>query len=119
MQERPTILPRQIADRLGEIRSLMKGLKAEDERLRQALLSAGLNGPIEGNSFQVVVRQRETRRFDRTRLPEEILKDARYWKTVISKTVITRNLVDLRRAEGPPRTRRPKPEMEMEMIEPW
>lgn len=92
MQPQPTISPQQIADRLGEIRALVRGLKAEESRLRQALLDARLNGPIKGVSFQVSIQQRRTRRFDHTRLPEEIAGNPLYWKIATSQAVITRPL---------------------------
>ena len=124
MQEKMTISPRQIADRLGEIRGLIRGLKAEEARLRNALLNAGLNGPIDGAQFRVQVQERSTKRFDHQKLPDAILQDTRYWKQVTSKAVITRSLSNLKQGTLSNTTthRAPKPQESAhppQLIEPW
>ena len=120
-----TISPHQIADRLGEIRTLIKGLRAEEARLRQALLETRLNGPVSGDYFRVYIQERQTKRFDHKRLPDHILNDSHFWKAATSRAVITRPLSNdsyyPTNAQNRKKTPESKPisSSEVQLIEPW
>ena len=94
LSQRP---PQSLADALGDVRAEIKALKAREAELRQTLLAMRPNGPIEGARFDVTIRRCERRLIDKTRLPDFILHDDRYWKRSHTDTVVTR----LRRAPSP------------------
>ncbi len=115
--------PQQMADRLGHLRVLIRSLKAEEATLRAALLDMRANEPVCGQAYQALVQERRSRRFDHKGLPEHILEDPRYWKSVSRRAVITRPLPREGPARAGPRAYAPQheimPEPEVQLIEPW
>ena len=79
-----------LADELGAVRDQMKAPKARDAALRQALLALCPNGPVTGTRYAVQIVRGSSRRFDRAALPDSILQDPRYWKTVTTNRVTAR-----------------------------
>lgn len=102
--------PHDLADALGAVRAEIKSLKAREADLRAALLAARWNGPVAGNRFAVTVRESTRRSIDMDTLPETIRHDPQYWKTSITRTVVTKPLPQ---AHPPPR------EEDIDLIERW
>lgn len=81
-----------IADELGDIRALIRTLKAREEELRRRILDRRPNGDTSGARWTLSVRNGTRRSLDRTRLPPDILNDPRYWKETAAQTVVCRPL---------------------------
>ncbi|MCB1328457.1 MAG: hypothetical protein KDK28_02940 [Maritimibacter sp.] len=92
MDRTPPLRLHDLADALGVVRAEIQALKAREAELRAALIAARPNGPLTGRHYEVTLRPSRRRLFDRTRLPQEILDDARYWKTSVSQTLVARAL---------------------------
>ena len=101
--------PQDLADALGTVREKIKALKAREADLRSALLDARLNGPVAGHRFAVSIRESTRRSIDTQALPDSILRDDRFWKTSVTRTVLTRSLAP---AAPPPQ------EEDLQLIEP-
>ncbi len=82
-----------IADELGDLRALIRTLRAREAVLRDRILSARPNAPLEGAGWVVTVRSATTRRFDPLTLPDAIREDPRYWKEKTTQTVLARSAV--------------------------
>lgn len=80
-----------LADELGDVRAEIRALRAREADLRQALIDAHPNGPVAGQRFEVVVREKARRVFDRDSLPGAILGDDRFWMIRTARTVVTRS----------------------------
>ncbi|KMW58844.1 hypothetical protein AIOL_003825 [Candidatus Rhodobacter oscarellae] len=86
----PSAKAQYLADALGQVRAEMKALKAREEALREALLEARANAPIQGERFVATIRRGTRRSFDAKSLPAAIRDDPRYWKETASCTVLIR-----------------------------
>ena len=82
--------PHDLADALGAVREEIKALKTREAELRDALLNARPNGPLTGRRFAVTVREGTRRSIDTAALPDAILRDARFWKTSTTRSVVTK-----------------------------
>ncbi|MGI3183543.1 hypothetical protein [Nioella aestuarii] len=102
--------PQDLADALGAVRDEIKTLKAREAQLRAALLEARLNGPVAGHRFAVSFRESTRRSIDTNALPDSIRQDDRFWKTSITRTVVTKSLAP---AAPPPIAE------EFDLIERW
>ena len=90
MDQTPPLRLHDLADALGAVRAEIRALKARETELRAALIAARPNGPVTGRHFEVQIRTKERRVFDRDALPKAILGDHRFWMTKASQTVVTR-----------------------------
>ncbi|MEL6646340.1 MAG: hypothetical protein AAFY35_09475 [Pseudomonadota bacterium] len=103
-----------LVDELGTIRAEMNKLRCREAGLRQRLLEARSNAPIEGRDYTMTIRRGQRRSFDHAALPDRIREDLRYWKVTPTATVLTK-----------PRVRAPDPrpvqrgEDDFQVIEPF
>lgn len=67
-----------IVDELGDIRAQIATWKRRETALRAQLIAYRPNGPIQGTRFTARVAERPKFTFDKTTLPEEILRDPAY-----------------------------------------
>ncbi len=77
-----------IADELGDIRALIRTLKAREEELRRRVLDRRPNGDTSGARWALSVRHGNRRSLNRAALPPSILDDPKYWKETPSQTVV-------------------------------
>ena len=82
--------PNLIADEPGDIRALIRALRAREAVLRARILAARPNAPLEGADWVVTLRDSTSRRIDAAALPPAIQADPRYWREVRTRTVVAR-----------------------------
>ncbi|MCI2398856.1 hypothetical protein [Aliiroseovarius subalbicans] len=73
-------------EELAEIRAEMRQLKAREAELRRYFLSEAAPA-CEGPFHRVDIRRQRARVFDKTRLPQVILSDPRFYKDRVSDVV--------------------------------
>ncbi|MEM7599515.1 MAG: hypothetical protein AAF382_17645 [Pseudomonadota bacterium] len=78
-----------LVDELGSIRDEMNELRCREAALRQHLLEARINAPIDGRDYTMTVRRGQRRRFDHAALPDRVREDLRYWKVTPITTLLT------------------------------
>ena len=66
-------------DELSQIRMAIRALRARESALVAQLLEQGGAGEFEGCGATLSIRPHERRVLDESRLPPEIVNDARYW----------------------------------------
>ena len=74
------------AEELAQIRAEIRQLQAREAELRAGFLTG--DSPCEGPMHRVCVEERSTRVFDKTRLPEAILQNPRFYRDQISARVV-------------------------------
>lgn len=84
-----------IADELGDIRALIRTLKARERELRQRVIDRRPNDATSGARWQLQVRHGTRRAFNRKALPPDIQEDPRYWVEKPTQTLVCKLLDDL------------------------
>jgi len=74
------------AEELAQIRTEIRQLKAREAELRAGFLTG--DSPCEGPVHRVSVETRNARVFDKTRLPEAILQNPRFYRDQVSARVV-------------------------------
>lgn len=85
----PNLYP---ADELALIRSQIKRLELQEQKLREGYLEGRLNPVGYENSVEIKVQKRRT--LLRDRLPKAILEDPRYWRETETRAVVVRKAGD-------------------------
>ncbi|MEM9850881.1 MAG: hypothetical protein AAF761_02670 [Pseudomonadota bacterium] len=91
-----------IADELGDLRTLIRTLKAREAELRRRVIDRRPNDVTAGTKWTLEVRHGTRKSLNRKALPQNILDDPRYWTETATETLICRS-VD----EAPAAKRRP------------
>ena len=79
-----------IADELGDIRALIKTLKARESELRRRLIDRRPNQSVHGARFVVEVKTSTRRTIKLDALPDHIRRDDAYWNVRQTHTVVTK-----------------------------
>tara|TARA_R110002124_G_scaffold210809_2_gene377243 strand:- start:82 stop:369 length:288 start_codon:yes stop_codon:yes gene_type:complete len=79
-----------IADELGDLRALIRTLKAREAELRRRIIEHRPNAPLEGARFSVTIKASSARRFCPALLPDHIRNDERYIKRKSTRYVIAK-----------------------------
>lgn len=74
-----SIVLSRLVDALAKVQSELRALKAEEQALREAILSARPNGPVSGAAHVLTLRPVSTRQIDPERLPPHVRDDPGIW----------------------------------------